>query len=201
MMKTSGQNNPNAADTPAAAASPPALAPVWRWLISAAIVFHLTAVVTGPWSFAPLHSPLADDVFRALRPYIEMLGLANGYRFFAPEPGPSNLIHYKIELADGSQREGVFPERTTQWPRLRYHRHFMLSEFLNSIDAPGAPPELAKAYAESYAEHLAHEHQARQVTISMRRHRLPTIEESQRGLALNDPSLYKDTPLVTYTQD
>jgi hypothetical protein len=195
MMKTTGQNN-----LTSTAAAEVTLAPIWRWVLSAAIVFHLLAVVTGPWSFAPLHSPLADDAFRTLRPYLETLGLANGYRFFAPEPGPSNLIHYEMEFADGRKQAGVFPDKTAEWPRLRYHRHFMLSEFLNSIDTPNSP-DLAKAYAESYAEHLAHEHQAKQVTISMRRHRLPTIEESQRGLKLDDPSLYKDSPLVTYTQD
>jgi hypothetical protein len=195
-MKRPAQDNSSLA--PAGKAG---LSTSWRVAISAAIVFHLAAVFTGPWSFAPLHSRLADDVFRALRPYIESLALGNGYRFFAPEPGPSHLLHYEMEFADGSRRDGVIPDLKTEWPRLLYHRHFMLSEFLNSIDSPAAPKGLAQAYAEGFARHLGLANDAQLVKLSLRRHRLTTMEESLRGVAPTDPSLYENIPLVTYTKD
>src|ERR1700678_205463 len=99
------------AQTEATDATPAArqLAPTWRALISLLLIVHLSAVVAGPWDFAPLHSDLADSCFRCLQPYVEGLGLNNGYRFFAPEPGPSHLIRYELEFADGSRRGGVFP--------------------------------------------------------------------------------------------
>jgi hypothetical protein len=195
-MKTSAQDSSSPA-----ASGPAGLSTHWRVAISALIVFHLAAVFTGPWSFAPLHSRLADDVFRALRPYIEALALGNGYRFFAPEPGPSHLLHYEMQFADGSRREGTIPDLKTEWPRLLYHRHFMLSEFLNSVDAPGAPKGLAPAYAEGFARHLALANNAEKVELSLRRHRLITMEESRRGLTPSDPSFYDNIPLVTYTKD
>jgi len=204
-MKMSAQRNPptSAAAAPASAAEPKGrgLSTPWRVVISAAILVHLTAVFTGPWAFAPLHSPLADDFYRALRPYIEGLALSNGYRFFAPEPGPSHLLRYEMVLADGSRQEGMIPNLKTEWPRLLYHRHFMLSEFLNSIDTPGAPKGLAQTYAESFAEHLAYTHDAEQVKLTLKRHRLVSPQESRDGKLLTDPSLYEDVPLVTYVKD
>lgn len=173
----------------------------WRVVISGLLLVHLAAVLAGPWAFAPLHSTLADSCYSGLKPYIEGLGLGNGYRFFAPEPGPSHLVRYEFVRADGEKGSGVFPDLKTEWPRLRYHRHFMLSEFLNSLDAPGAPAALVEAYAESYARHLAHEHQAREVSLYMRRHRLPTMAEVRGGMKLTDASLYEEKLIGKFEED
>ena len=77
-----------------------------------------------------------------------MLGLANGYRFFAPEPGPSHLIRYEVTLPDGTRKEGFFPDRAHHQPRLLYHRYFMLSEFVNTLDNPEDRPTRLNAYAQ-----------------------------------------------------
>ena len=132
---------------------------------------------------------------------MDLLALNNGYRFFAPEPGPSHSIRYEFVLADGTHGGGEFPDKRSQQPRLRYHRHFMLTEFMNSLDAPGTPPELAEAYAESYARHLAHENNAREVTLYIRRHRLPTMAEVRGGMALTDASLYDEKLIGTFQED
>lgn len=173
----------------------------WRLTISGLLLLHLAALLTGPWAFAPLHSTMADSCYDLLRPYIEGLGLGNGYRFFAPEPGPSHLVRYEYVTADGQRGGAVFPDLTSEWPRLRYHRHFMLSEFLNSLDAPGAPPALVEAYAESYARHLAHQHQAREVTLYMRRHKLPTMAQVRGGMTLTDPSLYEEKLIGKFEEE
>ncbi len=181
-MTTNAQNESTAANPSATTLSSP-----WRVVISALLVFHLAAVLAGPWAFAPLHSQLSDSVFKALQPYVEIMGLNNGYRFFAPEPGPSHLIRYDAELADGSTRTATIPDLASEWPRLLYHRHFMLSEFLNSLDNPGVPKEMSEAYAESYARHVASTLHAKRVTLTMRRHRLPSMQEVRGGMLLTDP--------------
>ena len=122
--------------------------PPWKkWAASALIALHVTAVFWAPFAFAcnveGSSSPLADPIARALRPYIEALYLDHGYFFFAPNPGPSHLVEYKVEFADGRAAvTGRFPELASEQPRLLYHRHFMLAEALNnSFAPPQAPPE------------------------------------------------------------
>jgi hypothetical protein len=67
--------------------------------------------------------------------------LDHGYFFFAPNPGPSFLVKYKVEFADGRDPvEGVFPNLEEQTPRLLYHRYFMVSTALNNSYAPPTPP-------------------------------------------------------------
>ncbi len=142
--------------------------------------------------------------------------MGHAYKFFAPDPGPSHLVQYDLELADGTHRKGTFPDRHEHWPRLLYHRHFMLSEFIATVapqlptDASLNPPstmppavqhEYAKqqAYAQSYANHLLHTSGARRVTLQLRRHMLPSPEEVLKGTPLDHPESYIDRPLGTFT--
>jgi hypothetical protein len=123
--------------------SPPAGAwPAWlKVLASALIALHLTAVFWAPLAFASAGSPFTGSVFGVLRPYIDALYLNHGYSFFAPDVGPSRLVRYKVEFADGREPVvGTFPDLATQQPRLLYHRHFMLSEALSNRFVPPAPP-------------------------------------------------------------
>src|SRR5262245_3622561 len=86
-----------------AAFAPPAGAwPPWmKWVASALIAFHVAAVFWGPLGFASRGSPLTGSVAGVLRPYMDALYLNRGYSFFAPDVGPSRLVRYKIEFADG----------------------------------------------------------------------------------------------------
>jgi hypothetical protein len=127
-------------DAPANRAAPP-WSPTIKLLASALIVLHVVAVFWAPLAFASAGSPLTDSVFAVLRPYIDALYLNHGYSFFAPDVGPSRLVRYKVEFADGRPPvEGAFPNLATQQPRLLYHRHFMLSEALSNRFVPGEPP-------------------------------------------------------------
>jgi hypothetical protein len=118
--------------------------PTIKLLASAVIALHVLAVFWAPLAFASRGSPgspLTDSVFAVLRPYIDALYLNHGYSFFAPDVGPSQLVRYKVEFADGREPvEGVFPNLATQQPRLLYHRHFMLSEALSNRFVPAEPP-------------------------------------------------------------
>src|SRR3954470_18484166 len=104
-----------------------------RVVVSVLLALHLFAVFVGPWALPPQNSELSASAARVLRPYLEALSLTNGYRFFAPEPGPSHLVRYEATLDDGTLRTGVFPDKQEHVPRLLYHRYFMLSEFANSL--------------------------------------------------------------------
>lgn len=105
-----------------------------KWLLGL-VLFHLLAVVAEPLFFYSRSDVQAGPEFLALRrglgPYVDWMYLDHGYFFFAPNPGPSHLVGIR-------DRSVVFPDRKEQWPRLLYHRYFMLSEFYNSSFAPTA---------------------------------------------------------------
>jgi hypothetical protein len=135
-----------------------------------------------------------------MQPYLDVLSLGNGYRFFAPEPGPSHLVRYEATLDDGTLEQGVFPNRDIHRPRLLYHRYFMLSEFMNTL-REGPSKENADAYAKGYAAHLATAKNAKSVKLYLRRHYVPRPSEVQDGRRLDAKELYEEQPLITYERD
>lgn len=165
-----------------------------KWVVSLLVAVHLAAVFIAPMSFASRPgSPAVDPLRSAFLPYIQALYLDHGYAFFAPDPGPSHLVEYKVHFADQRPGEtGRFPSLREHFPRLLYHRHFMLSESLNTYyappTAPNFPPEMPaeererelaawrrardqfEALRDSYARHLAAEYQASHVEVHRLRH-------------------------------
>src|SRR5262245_15281190 len=116
-----------------------------KLLLSVLIAWHVLAVSVAPLRFAcnggRPPSPFMDAVYAPFRSYVELLYLNHGYFFFAPDPGPSHLVDYKLEFDDGRQPVmGRFPDVATERPRLLYHRHFMLAEALNNRFVPPDPP-------------------------------------------------------------
>ena len=189
-----------------------------RWLISTALLIHLMAVALPPMMFQSGGSAMVATLLAPLRVYCEFLYLDRGYAFFAPDPGPSHLIQAVVTHPDGSLTETMYPDRHQHRPRLLYHRHFMLSEFLTEIyQPPGPPPELVEldrpAAAEwarlrlryehvrqSIVDQLRHENSDQPVAIRRIEHLIPSAEEFRSGdFALNDPLLYdvmQDLPVV-----
>jgi hypothetical protein len=120
--------------------------PVYRRFVLAAVLLHLLAVLTEPLAFFSRSDfQVAPEFFglrQTLAPYVEWMYLDHGYFFFAPNPGPSHLvaIQQKNDEANSPRRlksdARFFPDRKSQWPRLLYHRYFMLSEFYNNSFAP-----------------------------------------------------------------
>ncbi len=84
----------------------------------------LLAPLSNPLSTRDLTAPLAEMA----NPVHQALYLDHGYRFFAPDPGPSHLVFYEITTNEGRTIEAHFPDADQTWPRLLYHRWFMLSE-------------------------------------------------------------------------
>jgi hypothetical protein len=172
-----------------------------RRVVSAVVLFHVVAVFLGPFATPPQTSQLAMNWGRAIQPYLDVLNLANGYRFFAPEPGPSHLVRYELTMPDGTTRDGIFPNRQEHWPRLLYHRYFMLSEFLNTLSNPAMPKEHAEAYARGYAEELAAENGAKSVKLFLRRHYVPRMEEVRAGMRLDDKRLDTEQLVGVFERD
>ena len=135
-----GANSP-AAQTPAA----PAISPLGKAVISGLLLLHVAAVFIAPFSFASrvgaASSPFADGLMGLFRPYVDAMFLNHGYFFFAPNPGETHLVRYRVEFADGREPlVGTFPDLEEHWPRLLYHRHFMMAEALHSSFVPAQPP-------------------------------------------------------------
>jgi hypothetical protein len=168
----------------------------WYLLASAAIAFHLLAVWTAPFAVPP-SSPFAGTMAMALRPYLDAAFLNHGYKFFAPDPGPTHLVRYELEMPDGTKRVGRFPDLKEQWPRLLYHRHMMLSE---RLEGPPESPWI-QAYARSYSEHLRQRHGARKVTLYLVTHALAYPDQVTAGMKLDDPSLYQERQVIVVSGD
>ena len=104
---------------------------------------------------------------------LDLAHLRNGYRFFAPEPGfSSSRLLCELEFADGPARSEVYPDRDVHWPRLRYHRHFMLAEQIRPADG----------WAESYCRHVQQKTGAALVRLVRVRRRVPFMTEVREGV-------------------
>lgn len=185
--------------------------PPWRWLTTPLLLLHLAAVFISPFAFISSSpeavSPAAAIVADMLRPYVDFAYLNHGYAFFAPNPGPSHLVHYKVEFADGQPPvEATFPDLDRHWPRLLYHRHFMLAEQLNADFVPPQAPEtddeaqlagwrrrraVYDAKWRSYENHLQSRYGAKRVTLTRVEHELPSwVEVQLSGRRLDEEDSY-----------
>ncbi len=156
--------------------------PAVRAVASVLLALHVAAVFVAPMSLSPGGgSELFRSLQRLFRPYLDVAYLNHGYGFFSPNPGSSYLIRYEVQTQDGRVVEGVLPDRKEHWPRLRYHRHFMLSS--QASEWPLSLPE-------SFARHLLRQHDGRSVRLQYVEHRLLSTEQVRQGMELDDPSTY-----------
>jgi len=114
------------------AATPPSLpwSPRRRGVASLLIALTVFIVFMGPVTNSIATEELTGPIGRLLAPIHQALYLSHGYRFFAPDPGPSHLLVYRLHYPDGRVMEKRFPDSERISPRLRYHRWFMHSETL-----------------------------------------------------------------------
>lgn len=179
---------------PAAPEPPRTLRGLGVALLNGWLIFHLFAIVICPASVEP-SSRLIQRAFETVAPYHHALFLNHGFRFFGPEPGPSTLVSYQLEFADGTTRSGRIPNRSIM-PRLYYHRHFMLTEFLSN-----GPENLEPLVARAFARNLCRESGAVRVTLTKIEHTPASMDEIKRGMTLNDPSTFKETLIGTFTPE
>ncbi len=211
------------AGNPADANSTPAvqLSSRTKVILSVVLLIHLLAVTAEPLRFFTRSSrgtsPAMDPLRLGLAPYVEFAYLNHGYFFFAPEPGPSHLIDCRLTYSDAPDGHLRFPDKRAQWPRLLYHRHFMLAEFLHQLHVPPVLEEIAAEdpqlrrdweadrrrfvmVRDSMARHLEWRYTAQSAELQRVEHRLPSSDEVLRlKLPLDDPQFYlilPDEPLL-----
>lgn len=176
--------------------------PAFRMAVSLALLTYLAAVIVPPLAGPPPASALAMAMLQPLRPLVGTLFLGHGYRFFAPNPGPGHSIEWTMQMPDGSTRMGSIPDRQADWPRLLYHRRFMISEKIAAlVPPPDAPAEVRQQsrgewqpLVKDVAGQLLQRHGGNQVTLQMTEHYLPEPEEVIRSEQGRDVA----TPLGTY---
>jgi hypothetical protein len=134
---------------------------VVKVIVSLLVSWHITAVFLAPLSIQP-SSPLVVEIAqqRPMQWYLDALYLNHGYHFFAPEPSNGHLIRYQVmDDRNGILAQGEFPSKKDNWPRLLYHRYFMLAD-----QCEVAAPTEAEAnqwrdtYLKAYARELLREH-------------------------------------------
>lgn len=203
-----------------------------RVILSLLIIIHLAAVFAPPMAFQSRGprgiSPSVSKLLAPFSAYGQFFYLDRGYAFFAPDPGPSHLMRAEFgrvggpvagESATGiaasqpTSDTRLYPDLNEQWPRLMYHRHFMLAEFLNDSYQPKLPAEAARLVGPelplaelkawrlgrerydmilgSMTNHLKKKFGDRPVTIDRVEHLLPDfVIYATDPLPLSDPSTY-----------
>ncbi|NNJ27804.1 hypothetical protein [Alienimonas chondri] len=156
-----------------------------------ALAYHLISLAVGPATMPP-SSPTQQSLFATSRGYLTALYLNHGYHYFAPDPGPSTLLEYEGTKADGTPVAGVIPDAEGHFPRLLYHRHFMLTERL------AGPAGLSREYHAALARGLGIETGAEELSLTILTHRMSEVEEVRAGFPLDDPATYQSRALGTF---
>ena len=176
-----------------------------KLLVSLLIVWHVTAVFLAPLSIPP-SSPLVVDI--AQRPpmqwYLDALYLNHGYHFFAPEPSNGHLIRYQImDERGGVVAQGEFPSKKDNWPRLLYHRYFMLADQCEVAAANDAEStQWQQTYLKNYAQQLLREHGGAAARVQRVTHYPLMMRDSLEGKPLTFPETYRtEMEVVERRQD
>jgi hypothetical protein len=142
------------------------------------------AEVVGPPAAGDPPPDVRPLLLRWMGPYLDQLFMGGGYNFFSPDPGACLIIRYVVDMPDGSQVRGQIPDLDTQWPRLRYHRYFMISSQANRFR-----PEANNGHP--IALYLLKKHGGRRVRLDLLVHFLLTPEEVIAGKDPNGADQYQ----------
>ncbi|MGD9714661.1 MAG: hypothetical protein AB7V46_21770 [Thermomicrobiales bacterium] len=179
---------------------PPSWHVAWKVFASLMLLFHLVSMVVASYCAGPA-SELAYAAYDICGPYAQVLYVNHGYRFFSPEPGPGNLVEFDALLSDGTRQTETMPNRGPggQWPRVFYHRHFMLTEFLA---ASRDRPQTLELVLTTYASQFLRTHpETEEVTLVHVVHMLPPPEFILAGGDLRHESNYARETLGTFRWD
>jgi len=165
-----------------------------RFVVSLALLFYCAAVIIAPLSGPPPASELSQVILQPFRPLLGALYLGHGYRFFAPNPGPGHSIRWTVTMHDGSTQTGSVPDATSDWPRLLYHRRFMVAEKIAAlVPPPFAPAEDREAARRDWlplvkatATNLLRTTGGERVSLELVEHYLPGPDEVVAGTAGED---------------
>jgi hypothetical protein len=94
---------------------------VGRVVVSLAILFHFGGILTAITA-APPQSWLSNWLWTCIyRPYLQFTYLNNAYHFYSPEPGPANLLWFRIEYEKDADKPDVSYTRWIKIPNLDEH--------------------------------------------------------------------------------
>ena len=186
---------PEPTDRPAGRGETVLRRPFALWAVRLLIVWHVAAIVIGPSSVPP-SSGVQRRAWTWVGPYLQPLFLNHGYHFFAPDPGESTLVRFVAVREDGSEVRGQMPSLDDSWPRLLYHRDFMLTEGLPRMD--GASRDDRGAYLQALADGLGMRHEAMAVTLFRVTHNLPTEMAVRAGFPDDDAAQFVIRELGTF---
>lgn len=186
-------------------------------ILSLLIALHLAGIVAEPLRFfsrSPVleGAPYALSLRRWMAPYVEFFYWDHGYFFFAPNPGPNHLLEATRSDSDRTSSSRRWPDRQRHWPRLDYHRHFMLAEFYHGLAvAPQPDPQEAQrpdllarweadrqrflAIDRSIRRHLDQQLEGSLYRLDRIEHPLPDPDQFfGERLRLDDPKSYQVLP-------
>lgn len=164
---------------------------IWKTLASVWLLYHLCGIVLAPATVPP--SPeLFRRMYPVFGPYLQLINLNQGNHFFAPDPTAGTVVSYVVETADGRSLRGQIPSRDT-FPRLLYHRRFMLTESLAGADY--LDPRVRERLTRAMARELLQRPGGRSVRLSRVTHELAGIEQVRAGISLDAPELTVEEPL------
>jgi hypothetical protein len=145
---------------------------ILRIVFTIFIVWHFTGVFLAALC-VPTSSELVLGIAQhwPMQWYLDALYMNQGHSFFAPDVGPGHLIRYQLLDQSGHEIEhGDFPSRKEHWPRLLYHRYFMLADQAElPFDDKPAQDYWQRKYLEAYGRQLLRNHEQAQ-TVVLRRY-------------------------------
>jgi hypothetical protein len=160
-----------------------------RLAVSCALLFHLGGVLLMPNPASYLTQALSP----VYRPYMNYLGLAHTFGFFAPEPvAPPMYIDYIIDKKGGQQISGRFPdEKDPFFFRDRQNRRMSLSRFIMNSD-----DNIRNMFVRY---HCIHEKDLESIRLWRVTLTQPSLDDVKQGKKrMTDPADYKIEVLGTY---
>jgi hypothetical protein len=212
------------ASAPAAAADQAGLPPAWvQLLVSLLVCSHFAAILvtvggaSSPNFPAPV--PLVKSS-RVVRPYLQTIFMTNAYRFYAPDPGPTDLLWVRFKFADGSVRWRELPRRADFPLRMPFQRQLALFLLMNlyleqapldlttlegateSVAPTSSTPRLrlnalGRICFRSVVRHLAADAAApdrgtpKEIDVYRVSHLIITPQQKRLGWRTDDPRLYQ----------
>lgn len=101
---------------------------VRRVAVSGLVVFHFLAMLSAVFSVPPAPMLATNYWAYVARPYLEFIYLNNAYHFYSPDPGPPNLLWFRLEYADGSYRWHKLPNKEDYPTLVNYQRRLSMTE-------------------------------------------------------------------------
>jgi hypothetical protein len=150
-----------------------------RWLVSAILIFHVSAILVGALS-SPPSSLLERSLADIFAPYFQVIDQGYAYRYYSPEPPPTPVVTATVHFTDGRRDEAVRLPRKATFPWLLRQRQLALANHLYT-DSQAATLEGGDAsrsrWGHSYARHLAHTHPGcSSIVLTAQLHLIPEVE-------------------------